>query len=1021
MADFNNPAIGNNIDLFSIKGAFMFAGDPATAAADFYFDNMYFTGGLSTNPAPTVAITSPVNNAIFNSPSSVTINATALDANGTVSKVDFYNGNTLIGTSTTSPYSFIWTNPANGVDTLTAKATDNEGAVTTSSPVIIFVSTASNVAPSVSITSPTNNASFLTPTNITLTTNATDADGSIYKVDFYNGATLLGTSTTNTFSYTLTNVVAGNYSITAKATDNGGLTFTSSVINFTVSNPIKPTVSITSPANNASFVPPANISITANAADANGTVTKVEFYNGTTLLGTDAASPYSYSWTNVPLGTYVITAIATDNDGNTTTSTAVNITVAKVPCVGTAVNGDYSYEVYTDAGKAYYKFKPLSPITGSSSAIIYLRTGTIGAYPGYTMTASGTDFTYNATLSNGTVTNFYFSYNVPSGGERNSSTDPHSYVVGTQCVAGAPTVSITSPSNAATFTAPANITINATAADSDGTIAKVEFYNGATLLGTDVTSPYSYTWSGVAVGNYSITAKATDNSSLATTSSSVSVVVSAPNANGYCGTATNNQYEYKAVTANGVVTITMHPLAPIAGSAYALVYIREGLTGGYPGYAMTAAGSDFVFSKSIANGTPISFYFTYQTPPAGENNSSANPHSYTVGDNCTGITGTPPSVSITAPANNATYTEVTNITLTATATDTDGTISKVEFFNGATLIGTATASPYTVNWNNVSAGNYNITAKATDNSNLSTTSTSILVKVNINNATGFCGTIANGDYSYKAETLNGNVTFTFHPLSPIAGSSSAIVYVREGPSGGYPGYNMTAVGQDFRFTKAIANGTVVSIYFTYGVPSGDERNSSATPHSYTVGTNCLTVLPVTLINYTAVLFDNNKIAIKWATATEVNNDYFLLEKSSNGRTFTSFLKVLPTSNPTTKNDYQVIDNTPLNGLNYYRLTQVDKDGKQVIYGIKSIYILNNNTGIAIYPNPLKGTAFNITLGSTLTTKIPIKLVNMVGEIVFQSAIVPQGNNLKVVLPNKPSCGIYILKVDGFAPKRLLVN
>ncbi len=95
----------------------------------------------------------------------------------------------------------------------------------------------------------------------------------------------------------------------------------------------------------------------------------------------------------------------------------------------------------------------------------------------------------------------------------------------------APTVSITSPSNGATFTAPANITINATAADSDGTISKVEFFQGATKLGEDLTSPYSFAWNGVAAGSYALTAKATDNGGAITTSSTVNITVNSPSTN----------------------------------------------------------------------------------------------------------------------------------------------------------------------------------------------------------------------------------------------------------------------------------------------------------------------------------------------------------------------------------------------------------------------------------------------------------------------------------------------------------
>lgn len=1021
ITDFNNPNIGNNIDLFSVKGAFMFAGDPATSTADFYFDNIYFSGGVSQNPAPTVAITSPTANTIFNSPSSISITANAADANGSISKVDFYNGSTLIGTATTSPYTFVWNNPANGVDSLIAKATDNEGAVTTSATVIVFVSNASNVAPSVSITSPANNANFLTPATVTVTANATDSDGSIYKVEFYDGTNLLGTSTTSPYSFTGTVNDAGNYTITAKATDNGGLTTTSSVVNIVVTNPIKPTVSITLPTNNANFLPPATITITATAADANGTVTQVAFYNGTTLIGTSTTSPYSFNWTNVPLGTYTITAVATDNDGNTTISDAVNITVSKVPCVGTAVSGDYSYEVFTDAGRVYFKFRPLSPIAGSSSAIIYVRPGTSGAYPGYNMTASGSDFTYSQAIANSVNTSFYFSYNVPAGGERNSSTDPHSYVVGTQCVAGAPTVSITSPTDAANFTAPASVTITATAADSDGTINRVEFYSGATLLGTSTTSPYSYNWTNVAAGTYALTAKAVDNANLTATSSTVNIVVNAPNANGYCGTAANGDYEYKAVTVGNVVTYTMHPLSPIAGCAYALIYVREGLTGGYPGYAMSASGTDFIFTKTITSGTPTSFYFTYQTPPAGERNSSASPHSYTVGANCTGITGTPPTVSITSPASNATYTEIANITITANAADTDGTISKVEFYNGATLIGTATSSPYTITWNNVVAGNYSLTAKATDNSTLSTTSSEVKISVSLDNSTGFCATSANGDYSYKAETNNGVVTFIFHPLTPILGSSSALIYVREGASGGYPGYQMTAVGSDFRFTKAIANGTVCSIYFTYGVPSGGERNSAANPHSYTVGTVCLTALPIVLSNYNVALINNNSVAINWATATEVNNNYFTVEKSIDGRTFTTIATVFATGNSTTTKNYQVKDNAPVNGINYYRLTQVDKDGKVTVFDVKSIVVGGLATSLRVFPNPISGNHLQISIANGNTSVMKVQLVSIEGKVLLENTLQLQNGTMDMQLPSSLTKGTYLLKVYGFTPVKLLVQ
>jgi Big-like domain-containing protein len=92
-----------------------------------------------------------------------------------------------------------------------------------------------------------------------------------------------------------------------------------------------------------------------------------------------------------------------------------------------------------------------------------------------------------------------------------------------------PTVSITSPTEGATFTEGDNVTINATASDSDGTITKVEFYQNGIYIDEDTTAPYSYTWMIVPAGNYALTAKATDDGGAATTSDPVNITVNIPN------------------------------------------------------------------------------------------------------------------------------------------------------------------------------------------------------------------------------------------------------------------------------------------------------------------------------------------------------------------------------------------------------------------------------------------------------------------------------------------------------------
>jgi hypothetical protein len=88
-----------------------------------------------------------------------------------------------------------------------------------------------------------------------------------------------------------------------------------------------------------------------------------------------------------------------------------------------------------------------------------------------------------------------------------------------------PSCSITSPSDGSTYTSPANITINAQASDSNGTIIKVEFYQDTTKLGEDMSSPYSYTWNNVGAGDYSLTVKAYDNDGASVVSGAVNVTV----------------------------------------------------------------------------------------------------------------------------------------------------------------------------------------------------------------------------------------------------------------------------------------------------------------------------------------------------------------------------------------------------------------------------------------------------------------------------------------------------------------
>ncbi|MDY8134515.1 Ig-like domain-containing protein [Aquimarina sp. 2201CG5-10] len=186
-----------------------------------------------------------------------------------------------------------------------------------------------NQAPVVNITSPGDGTSFDQGDSIAISASASDADGVVSQVEFFAGAISIGVDNASPYNVNWTNANVGNHTITAVAMDNDGETTTSVAISITVNQvgPPPPVVSITSPANNASFVVGTDITITASASDANGTVTLVEFFQGTTKLGQDTTAPYSFTWSGAPQGTYSLTAVATDNDGATTTSTPVSVRV----------------------------------------------------------------------------------------------------------------------------------------------------------------------------------------------------------------------------------------------------------------------------------------------------------------------------------------------------------------------------------------------------------------------------------------------------------------------------------------------------------------------------------------------------------------------------------------------------------------------------------------------------------------------------------------------------------------------
>ncbi len=290
---------------------------------------------ITVDALPSVTLSAPAANAVFNAPATVLVSANAADPDGTVAKVEFFQGSTPIGTATGAPYAISWADVAPGAYTVTARATDNLGFSTSSAPVNVTV----NAAPTVSVASPPAGAIFNAPASIPLRAMATDADGSIVRVDFYQGPVPIGSASAAPYGIDWTGVAAGTYRVTAVATDNLGASTTSAAVDVRVNAP--PTVSLTSPSNGTTFTAPANIPVGASAADLDGSVAKVEFFRGDTLIATLTAPPYGFTLTGVPAGSYVLTAVITDDAGAVATSDPVSITVKSAVVAQV-------YYIYTD-------------------------------------------------------------------------------------------------------------------------------------------------------------------------------------------------------------------------------------------------------------------------------------------------------------------------------------------------------------------------------------------------------------------------------------------------------------------------------------------------------------------------------------------------------------------------------------------------------------------------------------------------------------------------------------------------
>jgi len=242
---------------------------------------------------------------------------------------------------------------------LTALATDALGFSAVSPAVQVNVTaggtgggTIVGIPPTVNITSPTPQESVVVNTPVTISATGNAPNGNIVQIEFFVDDTMLSTATKYPYSVIWTPANLGTYTITAQVTDNLGDKVTSAPpITVSVVPEPPPVISITAPSSGGIVTAGVGTTITANASSPTGTIASVQFYANGLLVGSTSTPPYTVSWTPQSAGVYTLTAITTDNSGETTTSSA--IIVEAVTSTGGLGNTVYfgQYQGLTDSGR----------------------------------------------------------------------------------------------------------------------------------------------------------------------------------------------------------------------------------------------------------------------------------------------------------------------------------------------------------------------------------------------------------------------------------------------------------------------------------------------------------------------------------------------------------------------------------------------------------------------------------------------------------------------------------------------
>ncbi len=179
--------------------------------------------------------------------------------------------------------------------------------------------------------------------------------------------------------------------------------------------------------------------------------------------------------------------------------------------------------------------------------------------------------------------------------------------------------------------------------------------------------------------------------------------------------------------------------------------------------------------------------------------------------------------------------------------------------------------------------------------------------------------------------------------------------------------------------------------------SGDGIDYQVVTFAYSV------VLPVNMVSFSAV-DAQQKIKLNWQTASETNNEFFTIERSTNQNQWVELKKVKGAGTSTDLHNYETYDESPVSGTSYYRIKQTDFNGNTSYSEIRSVRYESKNKGLSVFPVPNTGNTITIN-GISNFRNHELQVVNSAGARVYANSL----TNATVELPSLVK-GVYFLRI-----------